>query len=106
MRWNYGSVNLKYDEFSKIKRIFNLRSTSECYSSNDASPKSWTVLPKLVSTIVFYIKDLNSGKEYLYGVGKDKIGYVRSDDSGIIWKIISKREFDTVNTFFNDYKSK
>ena len=32
----------------------------------------------------------------MYGVGKDKLNYVRSDDNGLTWKAVSKIEFDTV----------
>lgn len=53
-------------------------------------------MSKIVSTVVFYIKDLNSAREFLYGIGKDKNGFVRSDDGGIVWKIVSPREYNEV----------
>ena len=34
------------------------------------------VLPKMISTIVFYVSDSNTGSTYLYGVAKDKINYL------------------------------
>ncbi|CAF0786583.1 unnamed protein product [Brachionus calyciflorus] len=74
------------------------RSSSECYSSSNTAPASWIILSKTVSTIVFYVKELNSGKEFLYGVAKNKVNFVRSDDNGVIWKIISSKEFNDINS--------
>ena len=72
------------------------RTSSECYLSSDAASNDWEVLPKIVSTVVFWILDNDYTKEYLYGVGYDKVSYVRSDDGGLNWKAISPEEFTTV----------
>ena len=57
---------------------------------------NWQVFDKIVATIVFWTRDFTYNKDYLYGVGKDKLNYVRSDDNGLTWKAVSKIEFDTV----------
>lgn len=57
------------------------------------------VMPKMVSAVVFWIKDLTVGISHLYGVGYDKTSYVRSDDLGLTWKLICQTEFDTVCFF-------
>ena len=50
----------------------------------------------MVSTVVFWLKELSTTNEYLYGVSYDKVNFVRSDDKGLTWKAISKTEFDSV----------
>ena len=55
------------------------------------------MLDKIVSTIATVITDI--GKEsasYVYGIGSDKTSYVRSDDNGITWSIMTASEYNMV----------
>lgn len=53
-------------------------------------------MPKILSTVIFWIRDQNVLKDYLYGLAKDKTNYLRSDDFGLTWKSVSEYEFKTV----------
>jgi len=64
------------------------------------------VLSKMVSTVVFWLRDLSTFKEYLYGVSYDKVNFVFSDDQGLTWKAISKTEFDSVIILLFEFLSK
>ncbi len=50
----------------------------------------------MVTTITCWIYDLLTNESFLYGVAVDKKNYLRSDDSGLTWKYILKREYEIV----------
>ena len=46
--------------------------------------------------MVFWVKDQDILREFVYGIGNDKVSYLRTDDYGISWKAVSPYEFETV----------
>ena len=42
------------------------------------------------------MKDQDILREFVYGIGNDKVSYLRTDDYGISWKAVSPYEFETV----------
>ena len=95
MTWDQAPVLL-----ARLYCMIINRKTSECFSSADATPFTWRIFDTTVSTIVFWVRDQDYLKEYLYGVARDKITYVRSDDNGVTWKSVAKSEFDQVKIKF------
>ncbi len=56
------------------------------------------VLSKVAATLVFWIRDTQAPllASYLYAIGNDKTGFLRSDDNGMNWKSVSTFEFSIV----------
>jgi hypothetical protein len=69
------------------------RTSSECYSTTETNTTNWLVMSNIVSTIVYWVRDLETLSSYVYGVGNDKVSYLRTDDGGITWKAVSSTEF-------------
>ena len=55
----------------------------------------------MVSTVTFWLRDQKNAKDYLYGVGIDRVRYVRSDDAGTTWKTITSDEYIYVKHIFS-----
>uniref|UniRef100_A0A914V7C2 Uncharacterized protein n=1 Tax=Plectus sambesii TaxID=2011161 RepID=A0A914V7C2_9BILA len=71
--------------------MYRYDNSTKCYRSDTANSKTWTALAPYVRNVIKY----DSSTTNLYGLHRDKVTYLVSNDYGLSWTISTQVECDS-----------